>query len=850
MVLTNFASGELSKTLFGRIDLPQYFSGAAHMENFDVIPTGGIKRRSGFERLLETDGSGRIIPFYINREVNYLLHLIPNKIREYKIENGVIKQPFIEYGNNLDRKFYETVKDIEKVQYAQNHDSMILCHEDYKPIIVRRENNNLYISTFNININVDIEAKDGINKNDFFENDKYFIDKKWFNDNKEWPKAVAFMNNRLYFAGTRNNPQRVFVSKVDSIYNFSTYKKFITEKKEYIFIDGKINIGTNKIDMNIPGEFGKFVKPLTEYYIQSPYFNDDTMLAGINDHTLLLTKNTKSFKLSQSQLNVFTTWKNNINTDWSAPYEIVLDQSSGARPVGGVPPVKAQYNAYQGKFKFDNSEYNLQNIQECVNTESYLYNFIRERVPSPVGNNLFLYEFYTNIFIDFVHAFYLAIQNTLKYPINIQGISTTLYGTPEQIYQQVLGNVSFVGNYADTSIVFYLKEPEIDIYPTPDCGFTFEVSSKTIDIIQWLAVNKCLIIGTDTGEYLMPPDVHANNIQVVPSSRYGSDYISGEVIGNATCFFQTGRKSLVEYYPNENDHFRANNMALLSPQMLHESQAKEFDFTTAPYTKLFITREDGQMVTLLYDRTTGTFAWTRISTGEVVNDIITPEEIQEAKKYHAQRVEASYEEFGEMHPGQFVPPKKLLRVIKGKINSCAVIPGKNGFDDVYLLVDRENISYLERLQEDGTVYLDSWKEWKFKNDNEKSLLLDSYKSHAVVYDEKENKIYKRDELDALPPSADDDNPRYIGYQYQSIFKSMPVIKNEKMQEVSMTCMYVRLLDSYIPDIWGTSKVSAAEPVDGVLKIVNMLEGSKTNLQFSIIHDKPNRCKVLSVYAEV
>ncbi len=63
---TNFSSGELSKNMFDRIDLPQYHSGVAHLENWDVIPTGGIKRRGGMERLKKLAVEGRIIPVIIS----------------------------------------------------------------------------------------------------------------------------------------------------------------------------------------------------------------------------------------------------------------------------------------------------------------------------------------------------------------------------------------------------------------------------------------------------------------------------------------------------------------------------------------------------------------------------------------------------------------------------------------------------------------------------------------------------------------------------------------------------------------------------------------------------------------
>jgi len=234
--------------------------------------------------------------------------------------------------------------------------------------------------------------------------------------------------------------------------------------------------------------------------------------------------------------------------------------------------------------------------------------------------------------------------------------------------------------------------------------------------------------------------------------------------------------------------------------------AKEFDYATNPYTKLFITRDDGQMVTLLYERMTNTFAWGRITTGE------------------------------------------------GKIISCAVLPGKEGFDEVYMVVKRKFIEeenevykyYLERLQEDGGVYLDSWSEWKWETEAERDALLEKYGSGAVIYSEKENKVLNSND----GPSSSEENKKYIGYPYKSVFKSMPVIKDGSMKPVSMTVMYARLLDSFMPDIWNTGKGDHKKPITGVTKRVNQFTGQSPTLQVDIVHDDPNRCCVLSVYTEV
>jgi hypothetical protein len=216
-------------------------------------------------------------------------------------------------------------------------------------------------------------------------------------------------------------------------------------------------------------------------------------------------------------------------------------------------------------------------------------------------------------------------------------------------------------------IPFYTREIIEDRHPIPDDGFTFEIASDMSDAIKWIGQNKNLLVGTETAEWVIPSGVNATNIQAIINSRYGSDNIQGTSIGDAFCFIQTGRKAIVEYYiPQQDTNFRANNMAMLSKNMLHESPVFDFDFVSAPYTKIFISREDGTVVCLLYERLTGTFAWGRITTQG--------------------------------------------NETRGYIKSVATLPGE-GQDEVYFVVERSGTYFLERLDGRGeAVYLDGFHE--------------------------------------------------------------------------------------------------------------------------------------------
>jgi hypothetical protein len=337
------------------------------------------------------------------------------------------------------------------------------------------------------------------------------------------------------------------------------------------------------------------------------------------------------------------------------------------------------------------------------------------------------------------------------------------------------------------------------------------------DAIKWIGQNKNLLVGTETAEWVIPAGVNATNVQAVLNSRYGSDMIQGTAVGDAFCFFQTGKKALVEYYiPQQDTNFRANNMAMLSPAMLHESAAVDFDFISAPYTKIFVCREDGTVACLLYERSTGTFAWGRISTAG------------------------------------------------GAVTSVATLPGPTGYDEVYVIVRRSVRGaarfFLERLDErkwdeadgSGRYYLDCNRPWTGSGEEYDDAA-------AVVYDQTADKIYPLD--GGTPPVPGDFSPAhrmYIGYPFTSRVRSMPVLANDRMRQNNIKNLSVRFLDSFMPwvgSVCGDNQevkrdsIPRGEPFSGVARVP--FPGVwHEDVFFEFIHDKPTRCRILAVNAEV
>jgi len=74
--MTNFTAGELSPNMMGRTDVERYYNGCFTLENFIVLPQGGLIRRPGTRFVSEVKDSSkktRLIPFIFSNEQSYIL---------------------------------------------------------------------------------------------------------------------------------------------------------------------------------------------------------------------------------------------------------------------------------------------------------------------------------------------------------------------------------------------------------------------------------------------------------------------------------------------------------------------------------------------------------------------------------------------------------------------------------------------------------------------------------------------------------------------------------------------------------------------------------------------------------
>ena len=161
---------------------------------------------------------------------------------------------------------------------------------------------------------------------------------------------------------------------------------------------------------------------------------------------------------------------------------------------------------------------------------------------------------------------------------------------------------------------------------------------------------------------------------------------------------------------------------------------------TNPYSRLIIVREDGTAAEMLYDKTNGIMAWSRIILG------------------------------------------------KGQIKSCAVTRGDDENDLIFFVVEDGNSYYLELLDLGNEVYLDNRRVYEAESEG--------YGEGAVLYNATKKITCPYDDIPADFISLDD--TVYIGYLIRSYIKSMPVVGRDPSKPQRINALLVRFLDSYKP----------------------------------------------------
>ena len=286
---TSFTAGEVWSRILGRGDLRAYENGAARLRNVLIHPTGGVTRRPGLRFLDAIPGKGRLAPFEFNTEQGYVLAFSDQRIDVF-MDDLLI----------ADFATPWTEAQLAQINWTQSADTLLVVHPDVPPKKITRlshtqwqvegwsfieENSSIKqpyrkfaadevtlqpsATTGNITLTasadtfltghagtrfrlgakeVEITAVNSATSANATVKQTLggtAATKDWeeqaFSPERGWPVSVVFHQDRLVIGGSRDQPNRLWMSKSSDLFNFDLGEGLDDEAIEFAILSDQVN---------------------------------------------------------------------------------------------------------------------------------------------------------------------------------------------------------------------------------------------------------------------------------------------------------------------------------------------------------------------------------------------------------------------------------------------------------------------------------------------------------------------------------------------------------------------------------------------------------------------------------
>lgn len=287
---TNFTGGEIARDLYGRGDLRAYQNGAADLTNVLIRPTGGVSRRPGLRFIDGLPGPARLIAFEFNVTEAYLIVLIDGQMRVYQDDalRASVAAPW-------------TTDQLGNLGFTQSADTLLICHPEVAPRAITRTSPtdwsiqewtfatnglDVFVPTHrfvpdtirlffsgshpaitttadepvfqaghvgtrlrigNQQATIDsvispTEATLTVHGSPLpFSKTTDWAEQSW-SDARGWPMAVTFHQKRLVVGGSRDLPNRLWMSKVGDFFSFDLGQGLDDESIEFPVLSDQANV--------------------------------------------------------------------------------------------------------------------------------------------------------------------------------------------------------------------------------------------------------------------------------------------------------------------------------------------------------------------------------------------------------------------------------------------------------------------------------------------------------------------------------------------------------------------------------------------------------------------------------
>ena len=218
-IQTNFTAGQLSPRLHGRVDINKYNNGLKTQKNAYSLPHGGVVRRGGLHYVAGVKTNSlkvRLVRFEFSVTQAYILEFGNLYIRFYK-DNGQIESG----GSPVEVSTTFTTAELDSMYFAQSADTLYIAQSNHAPSKLTRSSHTSWTLANLTFASAPSNFASGTGEN---------------------PRCVTFFEERLYWAGTDNQPQTIWASKSGDFLNMDQGTGLDDESVEFTLATDDVNV--------------------------------------------------------------------------------------------------------------------------------------------------------------------------------------------------------------------------------------------------------------------------------------------------------------------------------------------------------------------------------------------------------------------------------------------------------------------------------------------------------------------------------------------------------------------------------------------------------------------------------
>jgi hypothetical protein len=596
--LTNFAGGEISPRLTGRTDIRKYATSCRTLENFDLVPHGGARKRSGTRHVADQpDDEVTLKPFVYSTEQAYTLMFGPNYVWFFK-DQGIVTHP--------ETSVSAITAASPPVVTATAHGLTTGDYTLLSGIVGMTELNNRVVRVTVINANS--FSIDNVDASSFYAyvsggtSSEVVKLTTTYTADECAELTTAQVYDTLYIAH-RNHPLRKITRTSDTSWTLSA-PTITTGPFRTINADTTLTM-TPSAFSGAATAYGTHIVGETFTMTASSATFTESMVGAL-------------FRLNEEAVGV------------------------AAPPLGSTNAI-ANGNTYTNA----GNVYGVANVTGTATWEQYT------RVPDHTAGRVRVYQPTPTSYYDadFLHPGYCVVRITAYTSTTVVTAQIVRYQMPASIvsgstssweegawsaYRGYAGAIAFyeqrlflAGSTYEPSVIWGSRSGSYEDFTDgseDDKAVVYRIAGGTADVIRWLQSGRVLMAGTSAGEYAVAASnqneaLTPTNFKAVPQTSYGTSQAHPVRINQLVLYPQrdgassNAAKKLREFaYSFADDAFNSTDLTIFSEHIMGPG-FNEVAYELVPDSVIWCLRTDGVLAACTYERAQEIIGWHRHTLG-------------------------------------------------------------------------------------------------------------------------------------------------------------------------------------------------------------------------------------------